>query len=83
MASNREAGDRAVGVWGPRAYRWSGEERQRAAGCPIDPSGRQRVLGFPGGPPELGWVSRLARSVRSHQHRGAGQVASSGHGTAA
>ena len=39
--------DRLVGVWGPAAYAWSGEERPRVAGFPIDVSGRQRVLGFP------------------------------------
>jgi Domain of unknown function (DUF1707) len=47
VASKQEAQDRVVGVWGPAAYAWSGEERQRAAGFPIDLSGRQRVLGFP------------------------------------
>jgi hypothetical protein len=40
---------RAYGVWGARACAWSGEERPRAAGFPVDVSGRQRVLGFPGG----------------------------------
>jgi hypothetical protein len=40
---------RAYGVWGARAYAWSGEERPRAAGFPIDGPGKQRVLGFPGG----------------------------------
>jgi len=52
------------------AYRWSGEERPRAAGFPIDPSGRQRVLGFPPdpfGPADFDWLRRLARSVRHHQ----------------
>jgi hypothetical protein len=39
--------DRLVGVWGPAAHAWSGEERPRVAGFPIDVSGRQRVLGFP------------------------------------
>jgi hypothetical protein len=39
--------DRLVGVWGLAAYAWSGEERPRVAGFPIDLSGRQRVLGFP------------------------------------
>jgi hypothetical protein len=72
MASRHDAGDRAVGVWGPRAYRWSGEERQRAAGFSFDPSGRQRVLGFPGGPADPGWPLRLIRSVRQHRRRGPG-----------
>ena len=39
--------DRLAGVWGPAAYAWSGEERPRVAGFPVDLSGRQRVLGFP------------------------------------
>jgi Domain of unknown function (DUF1707) len=39
--------DRLVGVWGTAACAWSGEERPRVAGFPIDLSGRQRVLGFP------------------------------------
>lgn len=42
--------DRVVGVWGAQAYAWSGEERPRAAGFQIDPSGHRRVLGFPAGP---------------------------------
>jgi hypothetical protein len=46
--------DRALGVWGTRAYAWSGEERPRAAGFQIDPSGHQRVLGFPADRPEAG-----------------------------
>jgi len=53
--------DRALGVWGARAYAWSGEERPRAAGFQIDPSGRQRVLGFPADPPgtgHRGWFRR-------------------------
>jgi hypothetical protein len=64
MISPYRSPDRAVGVWGPRAYRWSGEEQQRAAGFTIDPSGRQRVLGFPGGPPDADWPRRLAHSLR-------------------
>ena len=47
MPSEPGAQSRAVGVWGARAYAWSGEERPRAAGFPIDLSGRQRALGFP------------------------------------
>jgi hypothetical protein len=47
MTSNNGVADRAVGVWGTRAYAWSGEERPRVAGFAVDPSGRQRVLGFP------------------------------------
>jgi hypothetical protein len=74
MASNYEARERAVGVWGSRAYGWSGEERQRAAGFSIDPSGRQRVLGFPGGPADPGWPRRLVRSVRQHRRRGQGSA---------
>lgn len=42
---------RALGVWGAGAYTWSGEERPRVAGFPVDLTGRQRVLGFPADPP--------------------------------
>jgi hypothetical protein len=49
VASELGGQGRVLGVWGARAYDWSGEERPRAAGFPIDVSGRQRVLGFPGG----------------------------------
>ena len=69
MASKQSGQDRILGVWGPGAYAWSGEERMRAAGFPLDPSGRQRVLGFPGGPPMRlngGWLRRLARAVQRH-----------------
>jgi hypothetical protein len=64
MASDPGGQARALGVWGARAYAWSGEERPRAAGFPVDVSGRQRVLGFPGGPPAAGEPGRLL-------HRGA------------
>jgi hypothetical protein len=47
VAGQPKTQDRLVGVWGPAARAWSGEERQRVAGFPIDLSGRQRVLGFP------------------------------------
>jgi hypothetical protein len=77
MASKNEARERAFGVWGPGANRWSGEEHQRAAGFAIDPSGRQRVLGFPGGPADLDWPRRLVRSVRRRRRR-TRQVASDG-----
>jgi hypothetical protein len=46
-AGQPKAQDRLVGVWGSAAYAWSGEERPRVAGFPMDVSGRQRVLGFP------------------------------------
>jgi hypothetical protein len=46
-AGQQKTQDRVVGVWGPTARAWSGEERPRVAGFPIDLSGRQRVLGFP------------------------------------
>jgi hypothetical protein len=75
-ASERAAQDRVFGVWGPAAYAWSGEERQRAAGFPIDPSGRQRVLGFPAGLPahsfgtrKRDWPPVLAHPVRSYRRR--------------
>jgi hypothetical protein len=64
MTSKHGAEDRAVGVWGARAYAWSGEERPRVAGFAIDPSGRQRVLGFPADPPGAGhhrWFRRRER----------------------
>jgi hypothetical protein len=63
MTGQQGVQDRVAGVWGARAYGWSGEERPRVAGFQIDPSGRQRVLGFPadpfgtGGP---GWFRRRA-----------------------
>jgi hypothetical protein len=64
MTSQSGTHDRVLGVWGARAYQWSGEERPRAAGFPIDPSGRQRVLGFPADRPGAGhhgWFRRHAR----------------------
>ena len=74
--SEQETRDRVFGVWGLRAYAWSGEERQRAAGFPIDPSGRQRVLGFPAGLPadsfgalKRGWHPVLPHPVRSYRRR--------------
>ena len=73
MASGQETRDRVLGIWGPSAYGWSGEERQRAAGFPLDWSGRQRVLGFP---PDPSWpvdwdrLRSLARSIRRHKRRG-------------
>lgn len=68
VASAQETRDRVIGVWGPRAYAWGGEERQRAAGFPIDPSGRQRVLGFPADsftPVGRDWRRKLARALRT------------------
>jgi Domain of unknown function (DUF1707) len=47
VAGQQKTPDRLLGVWGSAAYAWSGEERQRVAGFPVDLSGRQRVLGFP------------------------------------
>jgi hypothetical protein len=64
MFSGHGGQDRALGVWGTRAYAWSGEERPRAAGFQIDPSGHQRVLGFPADPPGVGhhgWFHKHAR----------------------
>ncbi len=54
MASEHGVQDRILGVWGANAYAWSGEERPRVAGFPIDVTGRQRVLGFPADPPGAG-----------------------------
>ena len=65
MNSKYSGQDRAVGVWGTKAYAWSGEERPRAAGFPIDVSGRQRVLGLPAdssGVGHHGWFRRRAHS---------------------
>jgi hypothetical protein len=64
MTSNYGATDRVAGVWGARAYAWSGEERPRVAGFAVDPSGRQRVLGFPADPHGVGhhrWFRRRER----------------------
>ncbi|MGA8460981.1 MAG: hypothetical protein WB800_36685 [Streptosporangiaceae bacterium] len=43
-----------IGVWGARTYAWTGEEPPRAAGFPIDMSGRTRVFGFPAWPSAAG-----------------------------
>jgi hypothetical protein len=70
MASQSGTHDRVLGVWGARAYQWSGEERPRAAGFRIDPSGRQRVLGFPADPPDAGqhgWFHKRARPASGEQ----------------
>jgi len=64
MASDPGGQGRAIGIWGTRAYAWSGEEPTRAAGFPIDVSGRTRVLGFPAVPSAAGKPGRLP-------HRGA------------
>ena len=63
MTSEHGRQDRAFGVWGANAYAWSGEERPRAAGFPVDLSGRQRVLGFPAESLRVGhdgWFRRQA-----------------------
>jgi hypothetical protein len=57
---------RAFGVWGANAHAWSGEERPRVAGFPIDVSGRQRVLGFPADP------GGAVKHGRFRGHRGSG-----------
>ena len=70
MVSKHEVHDQVIGIWENAAYRWSGDERPRAAGFPIGPSGRQRMLGFPPdpfGPTDFDWLRRLARSIRPHQ----------------
>src|ERR1039458_3180614 len=76
MSSEQDTRNRVLGVWGRDSYAWSGEERQRAGGFPIDPSGRQRVLGFPAGLPagsfgfvKRGWHPVLAHPVRSFPRR--------------
>jgi hypothetical protein len=59
MASQHGVQNRVLGVWGSRAYDWSGEERPRAAGFQIDPTGHQHVLGFPADPdPDSGRGAR-------------------------
>jgi hypothetical protein len=71
MASGQETQDRVLGIWGPAAYAWSGEERPRAAGFPIDLSGR-RVLGFPpdsDAPVNFDWLRSLVDAIRSYQRR--------------
>jgi hypothetical protein len=65
MTSEHSTQDRVRGVWGASAYAWSGEERPRVAGFPVDMSGQQRVLGFPPdplGPGHRGWFRRQDRA---------------------
>lgn len=65
MTSEHGTQDRVRGVWGASADAWSGEERPRVAGFPVDMSGRQRVLGFPADPPgpgHHGWFRRQDRA---------------------
>jgi len=66
MISEHSTQDRVIGVWGTQAYAWSGEERPRAAGFQVDPSGHQRVLGFAadslGGGGRHGWFRKHAPS---------------------
>jgi hypothetical protein len=72
---DRDSCNRVLSVWGPGASAWSGEEAQRAAGFPIDSSGRQRVLGFPAdsfGPVSRDWLRSLAHLVRCYKGRGLG-----------
>jgi len=72
VTSQQETRSRVLSVWGPRAYAWSGEERQRAAGFPLDSSGRQRVLGFPAystGPIDRDWLRSLTRPLRRYKRR--------------
>lgn len=64
MSSEHGSQDRVLGLWGASAYAWSGEERPRALGFPVDVSGRRRVLGFPADSPGAGhesWFRRRAR----------------------
>lgn len=64
MTSQSGTQDRVLGVWGARAYAWSGEERPRVAGFQVDLSGHRRVLGFPADPPRAGrhgWFHKHAR----------------------
>ncbi len=66
MASSPYLTDRAMGVWGPRAYTWTGEAPPRVLGYPYEPSGRQRTPGSPPGPRpprRYQWLRALA-----HRH---------------
>ena len=72
MTSEDGVQDRVLGVWGASAYAWSGEERPRVAGFTVDPSGRQRVLGFPADPPGGGhhrWFRRRERHEAGRRAR--------------
>jgi hypothetical protein len=72
MTSQHGGQDRVLGVWGASAYAWSGEERPRAAGFPIDVSGRQRTLGFPAdsfGAGHHGWFRKHAHSDQEPARR--------------
>ena len=67
MASDPGGQGRVIGVWGARTYAWSGEERPRAAGFPIDVSGRTRALGFPSGPSAAGEPGTHRGAPRSEE----------------
>ena len=70
MTSKQGVPDRVLGVWGGKAYAWSGEERPRVAGFPVDVSGHQRVLGFPADPlgaASPGWFRRHAHPGLRHR----------------
>jgi hypothetical protein len=45
MASSPYLTDRAMGVWGPRAYAWTGEVPPRVLVFPYESSGHQPVPG--------------------------------------
>ena len=73
MASSPYLTDRAMGVWGPRAYTWTGEAPPRVLGYPYEPPGHQRV---PGSPPDplpqrrYQWLRALAHPHwPGHGHR--------------
>jgi hypothetical protein len=40
MASSPYLTDRAMGLWGPRAYAWTGEAPPCVLGFPYEPSGQ-------------------------------------------
>jgi len=69
VASDPGGQGRVIGVWGSRAYAWSGEERPRAAGFPIDVSGCTRVLGFPAGPSAAGEPGTPRRGTPRSEER--------------
>ena len=73
MASSPYLTDRAMGLWGPRAYAWTGEAPPCVLGFPYQPSEPQRMPVSPPDPPPpppgRHWFRGLAlrHSRRGHQ----------------
>lgn len=79
MASSPYLTDRAMGVWGPRAYAWTGEAPPRVLGLPYEPSRQQRGPGSrPDSQPLPGrhWLRALAH--RYSRHPGGGHQPGTG-----